>query len=171
VSFNNDYNTGPLGASGNYRNYISQWNDWTAGAFYVQSITYCGPISGGGNAWDGEKLKGCLNDDQFARIYAGNRGDAGGITARMIRGTYGHIYVNAYSAYGYYNSHLYVFVSQDGQNWTPLNGGNPITINYWDGRQDFYCGYSGGFSHIAFAGYDDNGFSVNLYLDHVFVYH
>jgi len=56
--------------------------------------------------------------------------------------------------------------------YSPLNGGNPITINYWDGRQDFYCGYSSSnFNYVAFAGYDDNGFSVNLYLDHVFVYH
>lgn len=171
LSYLNDYNTGPLEASGNYRDWNSVYYDWTAGAHYVETITYCGPISGNGNAWDGAKLRGCKNDDQFARIFAGNPGDAGAITARMIRNTHGHIFVNGYGAYGYYNSHLYVYVSQNGQNWTPLNGGNPITINYWDGRRDFYCGYSGGFSYIAFAGYDDNGFSVNLYLDHVFVYY
>ena len=90
----------------------------------------------------------------------------------MIRPSYGHVFVNAYGASGYYYSHLYIFVSSNGQDWTPLNGGNPITINYWDGRQDFYCGYSSSnFNYVAFAGYDDNGFSVNLYLDHVFVYH
>jgi hypothetical protein len=171
-SYSIDYNTGPLVASGNYRYYNQLWYDWTAGALYAKYITFCGQLSGNGNAWDGEKLIGCVNDDQFARIYAGNYGDAGGITARMIRPSHGYVFVNAYSASGYYNSHLYIYVSSNGQDWTPLNGGNPITINYWDGRQDFYCGYSSSdFNYIAFAGYDDNGFSVNLYLDHVFIYY
>jgi hypothetical protein len=170
-SYNYDVNAGALEASGNYHEWLSLWDDWTAGAYYVQGIIFCGWISGNGNAYYGENLIGCANDDQFARIIAGNPGDAGAIEATMIRSTYGHIYVNAFSEYGYYYNHLYVFVSSDGANWTPLNYGDPIEINYWDGRQDFYCGYSGDFSYIAFAGYDDNGFSVNLYLDHVFVYH
>jgi hypothetical protein len=165
----NDWNTGALTANGNYFGFYSSNDDWYAGAFYVQSITWQGWISGGGNAWDGDKLKGPVNDGQFARIYAGNYGDAGGITTKMIGETYGYIYVNGYGLDGYYNSHLYCYVSEDGTNWS-LVGGGPQTVNYWDGQHNIYFGYSGNFKYLALAGYDDNGFSVNLCLDHVFIY-
>ena len=138
-TFQNDDNAGALTLNGNYFGFYSSCDDWYAGAFYVQTINFAGWISGQGNAWDGDKLKGPTNDNEFARIYAGNYGDAGGITAKMVGETYGYIYVSGYALSGYYNSHLYCYVSQNGQNWN-LVGGGPQTVNYWDGQHNITLG-------------------------------
>ena len=169
-SYESNYNLEAFDSASIYYGYFSQYDHWYAGDYYVQGITFAGGLSGQGNAWDGDYLKGPLNDGQYARIYAGNYGDAGAIMTALVAETTGYIWATGYGLSGYYNSHLYCYVSEDGTNWYGVQG-SPTAVNYWDGVHNIYCGYySGNFKYVAFAGYYDNGYSVNLALDHVFVY-
>jgi hypothetical protein len=134
--------------------------------FYVTQANAWGCLSGSGNAWAGNNLVG-QNDDNYAHIYGGNYGDAGYVRATMNVESSGEIVVYGYGVDGYYSSDLYCYVSNDGSNWYAAPN-NPVQVNYWDGMHYIDFGASPiTYRYIAFAGYDDNGYSVNVMLDAV----
>ena len=138
---------------------------------YVVSSAYGGRLSGNGNAWDASNIVG-QNDGNYAHIYGGNYGDAGYVRGTMNHESSGEIVAYGYGQSGYYYSHLYCYVSDDGSNWYEAPN-SPIEVNYWDGGgQAHYIDFGDSpitFRYISFAGYDDNGYSVSIFLDAVHV--
>jgi hypothetical protein len=83
----------------------------------------------------------------------------------MNREAHGHIEIYGYSGPGGYYSDLYVYVSDDNQNWYQVGSMQTITATspYWIDVGT----YSGNFRYIKIVGYDspDRWLSVCLWLD------
>jgi hypothetical protein len=117
-----------------------------------------------------EYLLGYSPDSQSVHLHAGEPYDYAYVVANMSAKAEGHIYVYGCSGPGGYQSHLYVYVSEDGENWDLVNpNGQPIEVTatspYWIDVGT----YSGPFQHIGIAGYDDpqSQLSVCLHIDAV----
>jgi len=117
----------------------------------------------GGSVSDHENLAGSYPDGDFAHIYCGNHPDMAQIYGSMNREASGQVEVYGNSYSGYY-SDLYVYVSDDYENWDQV--GSEVTVTatspYWI---DFGPS-TGSFLYIVVAGYDDPN-SVKLDLDSV----
>ncbi|MCZ2809403.1 MAG: hypothetical protein O2V44_08620, partial [Candidatus Bathyarchaeota archaeon] len=117
-----------------------------------------------------ENLVGGANDGQYATLYAGPYpGDQAVIVGSMgyLGANYanGHIYLNGYSNPGY-NSHLWVYVSYDNENWDLVSSQyvSPSGPHWID------CGvYPNVFRYIAIAVYDEGGSPSKLKVDSVLV--
>jgi hypothetical protein len=133
-----------------------------AAAYWVSSITDYSSY-GTGSVGSPDNIIGATTDDQYAGLYAGNYGDQAMIVGELNEVTHGDIYLYGYSVAGYY-SHLYVYVSYNGQNWyqvssQTVNPGSADTID---------CGsYANDFVYIAIVVYDDQGLSGNMRVDAV----
>lgn len=132
--------------------------------FYASSVSYHGTISGNGaaNAWN--NILGPGNDDSYAEIYGGNYGDAAAIGVQLNEQTSGEIYLYGYSYSGYY-SHIYVYVSNDMQSFTPVSSG----YVYPGSPQAIDIGYASNFRYIYIAGFDDEGLSCRMEIDAISV--
>jgi hypothetical protein len=128
--------------------------------YWVANTTY---YVDGGSVVNHENLTGSFPDGDFAYIYCGNPPDMAQIYGSMNREASGQVEVYGKSYSGYY-SDLYVYVSDDYENWDQV--GDKVTVTstspYWI---DFGPS-SGSFLYIAVVGYD-NANSVKLYLDSV----
>jgi hypothetical protein len=132
---------------------------------WLVSITYTG--GSGSYAVDNPSyLLGPNSDSQFAHLHASNYGDCAQIFGELSEESTGTIYIYGCSGSGGYYSDLYVYVSDDGINWSWINTifaiteTTPFAIN---------IGPASAINYIAIAGYDC-GNSVCLYLDAVSVY-
>jgi len=83
---------------------------------------------------------------------------------------YGDIVAYGYSADGYYNSHVYCWVSNNAYDWYQTSN-YPVTVNDYDGLHwlDLTLDLHLSFEFIAFVAYDNNGYSVSVCLDSVHV--
>jgi len=130
--------------------------------FWVTDTTY---YVDGGSVSNHENLAGSFPDGDFAHIYCGNPPDMAQIYGTMNREASGNVKVYGNSYSGYY-SDLYVFVSDDYENWDQV--GSKVTVTatspYWI---DFGPS-SGSFLYIVVVGYDSAN-SVKLDLDSIWV--
>ena len=111
-------------------------------------------------------------DGQYVQLYAGNGpylnyGDQAMITATMDRESAGDIYIYG-QAYPDYNSHTYVYVSDDDwQTWN-LVFNDHICDYVWPAPHWIYCGtYNENFRSIAIIVYDDDWWSCKIFVDTV----
>jgi hypothetical protein len=109
-------------------------------------------------------IVGSTNNAQYARIDAPSYGQTGRVCGNMNTQASGHIYLYGYSQTGY-SSHLYVYVSNDKQNWTNVTYDKTITQStpYW-----IDCGSSNPFNYILVLVYH-TGQAARLYVDSVAV--
>ncbi len=147
---------------GNSNIYLRQYYPY----IHVQSIAY-----GSGAVNNPTNILGNAPDGAYTQLYGGNYGD-GGMVVSMMTGSLGsgggfsrgHIYLYGYSVSGY-DSHLYVYVSQNNNNdWQLVysqfvSSSTPGWIDIGQAPSDF--------KYIAVAGYRDTGYSVNLMVDAV----
>ncbi len=132
---------------------------------YVTSIDtyYWQGLSAG--VFDPNNLIGVQNDGQFAHLHAGEFNSLAFIVGVMSTQTGGNIEIYGYSDVDY-SSHLYVYVSSDGENWDCISdqyitANSPYTID---------CGSSANtFGYVGIGVYDDEGYSACLYVDAVHV--
>lgn len=140
-------------------------NIYLFGYWIIAGTASGGRMSGQGNAWNVHNIEGPSPDGQYGTVYGGNYGDAGYINGEFGGEAHGEIYLYGYSSPGYY-SHLYVYVSDDGNNWNYVNdqyvtANSPYSIDVGT--------YSGNFKYISIVGYDDVGYSCCLNIDSVLV--
>jgi hypothetical protein len=129
-------------------------------SYWVANTTY---YADGGSVSDHENLAGSYPDGDFAHIYCGNYPDMAQIYGSMNREASGQVkvYGNSYSGY---HSDLYVYVSDDYENWDQV--GSEVTVTatspYWI---DFGQA-TDSFLYIVAVGYDSAN-SVKLDLGSV----
>ena len=164
---------------GGRRIYVDAWNLPGSSAsgivltyknvFWATNATG-GWLSGSGDTYNAASIIGVNGEPigtPYAQIYAPTSGSAAYIKVTLNAATVGRIFVYGYSQSGYTGGHLYTFVSNDNQNWTPVG-----TVTLSNTNPDFIdCGsyYSSNFRYISFSGYDDNNHPISLYLDAVHV--
>jgi hypothetical protein len=117
-------------------------------------------------------LLGKAPDDSYTQLWGGNRYDGGSVVSLTTDslgagGGYarGHIYVYGYSVNGYF-SHLHVYVAQVYAEWAwyevndlYIDSSTPGWIDVGVAPIDF--------KYIAVVGYNDAGWSCNLWVDSV----
>jgi len=132
----------------------------------VQSTSY-----DDGGVSNPTNIHGSAPDGAYTQLYGEDAGD-GGMVVSMMTGSLGsgdgfsrgHIYLYGYSVSGY-NSHLFVYVSQNNYYDWQLAGSlyvsssTPSWIDIGQAPSDF--------KYIAVAGYRDGPYSVNLMIDAV----
>jgi len=127
---------------------------WVSGI--VTTETY-----GAGAVYNPNGLIGNTNSGSYANLCGPNNGDGGAIVGYMNDEAHGKIHLYGYSA-PEYQTHLYVYVSYDYQNWTltKVQTVNPDPPHWID------CGsHSSNFRYIAIAAIDDEGYSANIHID------
>ncbi|MEM3378692.1 MAG: hypothetical protein QW674_07095 [Candidatus Bathyarchaeia archaeon] len=148
---------------------MAQSDSGTTYYYWAMTCTYDYTISsvssygtyGYGSVYNPSYIIGAPNG-QYTRIYGGNPGDGGYVQGNMNAPSGGYIYAYAYSVAGYY-SDLYVYVSNDNQNWN-LVGETYHRISSSSPSWVYVGQALSTFRYIIVVGYD-TGNSVNLYVD------
>jgi len=109
-------------------------------------------------------IVGNTNNGQYATIEAPSYGQTGRVCGNMNTQASGRIYLYGYSQSGY-SSHLYVYVSNDKQNWTNITYDKTISQStpHW-----IDCGSSNPFNYIIVLVYN-SGQAARLHVDSVAV--